>query len=555
MKGFGTITRIHIPSDRSQSQQQSRRKSNFLAFVDYATFTEAERAVRALHSSANSGLGIKAELANARNKAPSMPPQRQQQPQEIPNEIIQPALPDNDFITINLDFTAPTNENVEKVTQFEYPASQSINECMLKELLHLEGLAKTSKWEFEENRAIYNKKQLFLNYFCDRCTRVATLRDEKTRKTYCSTKCAEKTQEPAVNQQIALKASDKVFITAIISEKVLFVHKCQDDHHQLLENVYRTAKGHLKALEMIPNVDEEVIVKAFDDIFRAKILEILMEDEFLVQLTDIGNTARVRWEDLFEMTQECSQLPRLVARVTLKDVNVNSINMKMIEYLCALRKTELKITSIDGHEVELKDDKNSLVNMKIVQLSKVEMPDRNASFVETDLQPLESSTGANKKLFCINKKFLETDGYVECIEEKFIKDFYEFQKALDDYGQKLDISTCGSNINELCIIKIKDHWYRGVVMELRGNGTPKCILNDLFLECEVPVECIFPLPSVFTNPCYSDSYKIQNYMESNQKEKDLINKYLVENDFFVADDIIQGCDDLIIIFDALNQQN
>lgn len=265
------------------------------------------------------------------------------------------------------------------------------------------------------------------------------------------------------------------------------------------------------------------------------------------------------------MPKKCSDFPRLVTKVLLKDVNFNSINMNVVNYLCSLRssKTELIIKSItledDQVYVELKDTSNGcLVNQEIINRSEVKMPkliEENRNDLIKNVPPLMSSIGSNKKLFCISKKYLKTEAVVLCLEEKFVKDFYQLQKALNEFGETLDPENYGlAQLNDMSIMKIKDQWYRGVVKSQFGDGYPLCFLLDISEQCKIPVESIFPLPKVFAlNPIYCDFYMIDKYQTISDDKKEMINSCIQENNYFIADEIKEGVNDLIIEFQSLNE--
>jgi hypothetical protein len=256
------------------------------------------------------------------------------------------------------------------------------------------------------------------------------------------------------------------------------------------------------------------------------------------------------------MTAECQKFLPIVFRVHLKDVNVTSINMNVIEYLTRLRnaKTELIIKSIELEDidqltVELKDNEGNYVGQKITRL---------ANFDQVTVEPatMESlpylSTGNSKKLFLINKKMLERNGVLWCLEEKFLKDFYEMQKSLNEYGSKLDPEKYGAKRDDLVMVKINGQWYRACIQELVGDGKPSCCLIDMCEICKVPIEDIFLLPSVFTlYPLYSECYDVFGYARANEKKKKLLNSYLIDNSFIIADEVKTNRNGLILHFSAL----
>jgi Tudor domain len=213
--------------------------------------------------------------------------------------------------------------------------------------------------------------------------------------------------------------------------------------------------------------------------------------------------------------------------------------MDVIDYLVKLQKEkrELVIKSIEYDEsdrilVELKDDCGNLVNEKILQLS-------NAKFDENEdvaRETIVASSGKLKRLFCISKKYLKSENLLLCLEEDFVKDFFEFQKALHEYGSKLDAASYAARLDKFCLVKVNDLWYRGSVIQMAGDGAPFCALNDIEDARKIPIENIFPLPTVFTrNPFYFECYYIEKYNEMSKEEIECFDKTIIENNFFLAD--------------------
>lgn len=252
------------------------------------------------------------------------------------------------------------------------------------------------------------------------------------------------------------------------------------------------------------------------------------------------------------MTPACRKFSLIVQKVFLKDVNVTSINMDVINYLTDLRdgQKELIIKSLEQIDdtiiVELKDEDGKFLTEKITLLAKFDNVDLNARSIDS-LPSLSPSIGVNKQLFVISKKMLDSKGVVWCLEEKFLKDFYEMQKSLNDYGNLLDPDTYGANTNDMVLVKINDQWFRASVQEKKGDGAPECCLVDICHICNVPIENIFTLPSVFTNyPMYSECYEVHKFLEANEKKKKFINSYIQENNFIIADEIKNSRNGLVI---------
>lgn len=293
MRTFGDVTRVFFaPNDRQYTHS--------IAYVDYRKFAEAERAIRELNSAKNSGLDFKAELAQGPRKSETAMPKTQDsqnnlQPQEASYDHNHVSL-----IDFSKNFTP--NENREKVTQFEFqPSSKNVSENYQK----LKQLAEESKWIYSDNfqRAEFSpnlRRNLFLEFLCCRCNGIAVMRDDASKKYYCSLACVQSTAENQNNFDFTLKKSDKVSIVSIMNEKCIFIRLTQDDLNYLLEKIYRVAKANMIPVEMTPDIGEKVLAKVYDGIYRAKVLEIAENEcnevEVVIQLTDIGCTTSVTVE-------------------------------------------------------------------------------------------------------------------------------------------------------------------------------------------------------------------------------------------------------------------
>jgi Tudor domain len=246
---------------------------------------------------------------------------------------------------------------------------------------------------------------------------------------------------PNEKQNVSIQKRDRVNLTALINEKCVFIKRLEDDLNFLLEEIYRNSKN-VHPIDKIPDVGENVLIKAFDSIFRAKVLKYKGESSegfrFIVQLLDIGNTCCVKLEDIFEMPNEIADMDVLAKKVYLKNVNLHTINHNVIIYLLTLleNETELIVKSIDeGGHVELMDNTNNkIINDEIMRLNE----NLNDIFEYLHLTFDTFTLGPNKNLFVVNASLLEDMGIVMCVDEKYLRDFYEFYKSLNAYGEKLD---------------------------------------------------------------------------------------------------------------------
>lgn len=225
--------------------------------------------------------------------------------------------------------------------------------------------------------------------------------------------------------------------------------------------------------------------------------------------------------------------------------------MDVIQYLVDLRdsQTELIIKSIEECDnqiiVDLKDSEGNFLSQKITRLAQFSKVD----LTPTPLGSIEPPSIAGKKFLVTNKKMLERDGIIWCIEERVFKDFCEMQKSLNEYASRLSAETYGAKVHDLCLVKVKNQWYRASIIEMKGDGFPYCLLLDLGEFFKIPIENIFVLPKVFARyPMYSLSLEIHNYLAEDDSTKKYLKEYVAENTFIVANDVKETQNGLVIYF-------
>jgi hypothetical protein len=170
-----------------------------------------------------------------------------------------------------------------------------------------------------------------------------------------------------------LEVGDKVKIVAIISEKILFVRRSDIDDSAHLTQIYRFSKNPEK-LQMFPEVGDVALSEINGERCRVKVFRVA-DDQISVQLIDYGNTAVVKFEDLFEMPSQVQAIECTAFRVVLANVNVPAISLSVSGYLMELLnfKTELTVSMIDGDSVQLKEGtaENTSVNEEVVRCFEV----------------------------------------------------------------------------------------------------------------------------------------------------------------------------------------
>lgn len=210
---------------------------------------------------------------------------------------------------------------------------------------------------------------------------------------FCSMKCSVSDQqlkesEPLprknqINYSEAIKSNDQVVISAVISERCVYVRKINANSSSLLNNVRKLSKKAQK-LHSLPKVGDLVLAKCFDDVFRAKVFGVSETHlSVSVVLIDNGNTAKVGLSDVMTMEPECQKLQCFAHKIILKNVKVDSLSWELVDFLNQLVKdvTKLSVEEITNGEAILVNKLALLnVNRKIVELSTVS----EAFFSEVD---------------------------------------------------------------------------------------------------------------------------------------------------------------------------
>lgn len=348
-------------------------------------FSEAERAIHELNNMKIDKHVIQAMFAFDKKKIEVLTDEEamikpQKDLAEIDDEEVE-ALPPP--ITVAYDIS--DDDVHEKVTDFLFKKPE-LEYKSLKNLKALKKQAASSKGTYDPVTGILTYNAEIFNDGspkCCNCNRMALLRCEETGRYFCSIKCNKEMKNPVRNTEPELKRNeivygerlqvkDVVFVSAIINEKCVYVKRLEDDSKMLNDFVKATKRK--EKLETGAEVGDLVLVRFMGDFYRAKVLE--MAEYFIsVQLYDIGNTARVGYNDLLVMDKKCRKIPCVAHKVLLKGVNSGLVNLSIIEFLGELlqSRTSLTITQIEDNHVVLVDKVASVnVNDEVEAKSKVE---------------------------------------------------------------------------------------------------------------------------------------------------------------------------------------
>lgn len=351
-------------------------------------FREAERAIHELHNVKIDNHTIHAMFAHdkkqknchvttdeealAKPAKVDFPESEEKQPEQLPPPI-------------TVAFDLPDDDTFEKVTDF-FRKRPCLSYQSKKNLENLKKLAEKSKGTFDPDTGVlvYNAEMFNDGSpMCCNCTRMALLRCEDTGRYFCSIKCNKSLKnqvrkvEPALKRNEIIftepiKVKDVVIISALINEKCVYVKRMEEDC-KMMNDFLKATKRSTK-IETCPKVGDLVLARFMDNLHRAKVLEVAGRS-VTVQLYDIGNTARVSFDDLFVVDKNCQRIPCVAHKVLLKGVNCGLINKQIIDFLDDLMvsKTSLTVKQIEGDYLVLVDRVASVnVNEKVEAMAKVE---------------------------------------------------------------------------------------------------------------------------------------------------------------------------------------
>jgi RNA recognition motif-containing protein len=129
-----------------------------LAFVEYKTFSEAERAMRELNSLSNTGLNVHAEFAYDRRQAQKKNVLQDPERESSSSNNNNPELIED--IEVHVPITVKfrehiVDENFEKVTYFEYK-KLPLTRAQLQAKAEMKKLAMASKGKYDEQKVLYS---------------------------------------------------------------------------------------------------------------------------------------------------------------------------------------------------------------------------------------------------------------------------------------------------------------------------------------------------------------------------------------------------------------
>lgn len=381
-------------------------------------------------------------------------------------------------------------------------------------ILHLQKL-------FVYNRELAEKR---LQHQCSNCDNEALFRCRLSSLLFCSINCNvlktnlsnisdDSLDKKFIRYGEPIKVKDQVIISSIINERCVYVRRSDVEFSRLMNDVLKYSKNAQK-LETLPDIDDVVLVRFMDDIYRAQVIE-LPDDEscrISVRLIDYGNTAQVFLKDLMVISVECQHLECVAHKVTLKDVRIDIFNWDIVDFLVMLssNKTELLVSQIDSGDVVLTDSlRGTSINEQIVNLSLVEEKksyDGDGFLLSELLQYVPEvliPSGTNKKLFVVNSRPLaENPEMICCVSESKMKDFRQLYKSINAYGQKRVVKGSGITYGDkqICLAFSNQQWHRAVVLKTRGDGRPECLLIDLHSIQFVDAQNIIPIPKCFIRP-------------------------------------------------------
>lgn len=107
------------------------------------------------------------------------------------------------------------------------------------------------------------------------------------------------------------------------------------------------------------------------------------------------------------------------------------------------------------------------------------------------------------KLYVTDISNLEKLGAISCISEENILKHHEIHNLVQDYGYKSADTVFTPKMNELCLAKYGEYWYRACGLEAVGDGEPTVVLLDIGTVYKVKVDKLRKMPKQLMMPIFN----------------------------------------------------
>uniref|UniRef100_A0A1A9W0T5 Tudor domain-containing protein 1 n=1 Tax=Glossina brevipalpis TaxID=37001 RepID=A0A1A9W0T5_9MUSC len=324
-----------------------------------------------------------------------------------------------------------------------------------------------------------------------------------------------------------------VTITAIAKTNVVFIRSKDCDDIESFFKTVNNLQKQSKTLNIIvkkPRRGQILINKFHDEYCRVMVLDHIGIEEVVILYVDYGNVDIVNFKHLYEVHDEYIQTPFYAVPVMLKDVSdyymTEEIRNFMYTYLndnnvCLKYIPEDFIPNKGVYMIELIDEQSHQnFNKTINKLAIPREPVNDNEFCFKDyLQEVPLPNGDNIELVVMDNSLMHT-ALIYCTTKLYALEIQKFNRELQKYAQNASTTCYAPRINELCIAKysVDGKWYRGLSLELVGDGHPSVMFIDYGnIEC-VRIDDIRPYPPQFTFPIYTSDCEIVGLTEKCNKK-------------------------------------
>ncbi|XP_055634546.1 uncharacterized protein LOC129774698 [Toxorhynchites rutilus septentrionalis] len=396
------------------------------------------------------------------------------------------------------------------------------------------------------------------------CSKYCQQQDYQTHKTLCHLECgSEKIYEQEKNRKVSFEDLEDaclvqevfskgthVTIVAVLSADRVFVRALEkESNREYLQTVSDIAKTGIGAEDLngipqagdiclayyeplgvygrvlITNISKRQAHCVFIEFGLIKLFDI----QHLKQLKDNKlkyKKVRIHKIHLKDITDEYGHIERAMSY--LNDLIDQPLEMK--SQLEGCNQVDALLRTAEGISV------NKEIN-RLITIPTEQVAENSESFVDYK-EVLHKQLPINQEVdvVILNRTTIKLDFRVTLIAYDDLFFLEDLQKKLQSYGKKVDKFTehYTPRLNEVCLVRNMDTWYRGVCLESVGDGRPSVFLCDFGCLVMAKLEDIRKIPSSLVQEVRTNDAKIFGLEEAQKAgvniDSEFLDIYLEENE-------------------------
>lgn len=359
----------------------------------------------------------------------------------------------------------------------------------------------------------------------------------------------EEIDDSSLKQEIFPKGSHVAILSVLSPERVFVRSLEKQSNRQYLQQLNDLAKEGLRAKPLQGTPGQGDICMAFykpRKIYGRVLITRVTRTHAHCVFLEFGTVQVILFEQLKQIEEEELKLKLIrIHKIHLKDITQEYGHVeKAIEYLYSLidQPLEMKAKAELANlvDAQLRTADGLSINQKINEL--IIIPVVKVS--ENLDNYIDYKTVAHKQLpvnktidvVVINRTTIKIDFRVTLIPYNELPYVEELQKKLQSYGKKVSRFTESytPRLNELCLVRNMDTWYRAVLLEAVGDGRPTVYLCDYGCLLMVKLQDIRKIPASLALEVRTTDAKVYGLEEAHKAgvriDSEFLDIYLEENE-------------------------